>query len=86
MKSSIHAPYFLGYTRATMETTICRFFVKKNLILKCFLTSDCRLQLVYIKLESQVIAGQLYCSECVPDLYTHRPSRLGSWLYSKIYL
>jgi hypothetical protein len=65
MKSSIHAPYSLGYTRATMDLTKCCFFVKRKLIIKHFLDSDCRLQPVYIKMESLVIASQLYCSEYV---------------------
>eukprot|EP00974_Lingulodinium_polyedra_P094338 9143421-Lingulodinium_polyedra.AAC.1 len=46
---------------------------------------DCRLQLAYMKVESLVIAGQLYCGESVPGPCTHRPSHHGSWLYPKIY-
>ena len=41
---------------------------------KVLLSSDCRLQLAYMKLESLVIAGQLYCGEYVPEPCTHRPS------------
>ena len=46
-------------------------------------SSDCRLQLAYMKLESLVIAGQLYGGEYVPGPCTHRPSHHGSWLCPK---
>ncbi len=46
---------------------------------KAGLSSDCRLQLAYMKLELLVNAGQLYCVEHVPGPCTHRPSRHGSW-------
>ena len=52
-------------------------------ISKTGLSSDCRLQLAYMKLESLVIAGQLYSGESVPGPCTHRPSHHGSWLYPK---
>ena len=52
-------------------------------ISKTGLSSDCRLQLAYMKLESLVIAGQLYSGEFVPGPCTHRPSHHGSWLYPK---
>lgn len=71
MKSSTHAPHFLGHTRATMETTVGS--LKKKLIFKSFLNLDCGLQFIHIKLESQVIAGQPYCSEYVPiSIHTAR--------------
>ncbi len=78
MTSSHHAPYVLGYTRATMELTIRCQFAKTSLIYKLFLSSDCRLQLAYMKVESLVIAGQLYCGEYVLGPCTHRPSHHGS--------
>src|SRR5436853_6622974 len=37
-------------------------------------SSDRRLQLAFVKLESLVIAGQQHCGECVPEPCTHRPS------------
>ena len=54
-----------------------------KLIYKLVLSSDCRLQLAYMKVESLVIAGQLYSGEFVPGPCTHRPSHHGSWLYPK---
>ena len=56
--SSLHAPYTLGYTRATMNITNMLQFCKKKLIYKNILSSDYRLQLAYMKVESLVIAGQ----------------------------
>ncbi len=37
-------------------------------------SSDRRLQLACVKLESLVIAGQQHRGECVPEPCTHRPS------------
>ncbi len=48
-------------------------------ILKAGLSSDCRLQLAYMKLELLVNARQQQCVEYVPGACTHRPSRHGSW-------
>ena len=50
------------------------------------LSSDCKLQLVYVKLESLVIAGQPYGSEFVPRPCTHRPSHHGNWSALKMLL
>jgi hypothetical protein len=47
-------------------------------ILKAGLSSDCRLQLAYMKPELLVTARQLQCGEYVPGPCTHRPSRHGS--------
>ncbi len=63
------------------ELQIC----KNELISKHILSSDCRLQLAYMKVESLVIAGQLYCGESVPGSCTHRPSHHGSWLRPKLF-
>ena len=52
---------------------------KVKLIFKHILSSDCRLKLAYMKMESLVIAGQLYGGESVPGPCTHRPSHHGSW-------
>ena len=49
-----------------------------GLIPKSHLSSDCRLQLDGMKLESLVIADQLRRGEYVPGPCTHRPSRHGS--------
>ena len=46
-------------------------------------SSDWGLQLDPMKLESLVIAGQLYRGEYVLKSCTHRPSTQGSWEYPK---
>ena len=58
MKSSQCDPNELGYTCATMKTTKGNKKVNFWLIQKSFPSSDCKLQLVYMKLESLVIANQ----------------------------
>ena len=55
----------------------------RELIFKVHLSSDCSLQLDYMKLESLVIADQPCCGEYVPGPCTHRPSSHGSWGYLK---
>ena len=52
-------------------------------ILKAELSSDCSLQLDYMKLESLVMAHQLRCREYVPGSCTHRPSHHGSRSHPK---
>ena len=83
MTSSQHAPYILGYTRNTMVETIGSNLVRVSESAKLNLSSDCRLQLAYMKPESLVIAGQLYGGEYVPGPCTHRPSHHGSRSYPK---
>ena len=58
MTSSHHAPYDLGYTRATMGITEGSEVVTWSKTQKGTLSSDCSLQLDYMKLESLVIANQ----------------------------
>ena len=79
MTSNQHAPYDLGYTRATMDGTTSREPARASKSLKAILSSDCRLQLACMKPESLVIAGQPYGGEFVPGPCTHRPSHYGSW-------
>ena len=55
-------------------------------ILKTGPSSDCRLQLAYMKLESLVIAGQPYSGEFVLEPCTHRPSHHESLLHLKPFL
>ena len=74
MTSSQHAPYTLGYTRATMVGTKGRDTVRWSKPHKPSPSSDCRLQLACMKLESLVIADQLRRGEYVPEPCTHRPS------------
>ena len=78
MTSSQHAPYALGYTRTTMVETKSRKSAKTSQSHKLDLSSDCRLQLACMKVESLVIAGQPYGGESVPGPCTHRPSHHGS--------
>ena len=79
MTSNHHAPYDLGYTRATMGGTKGREPARGSQSQKAALSSDCRLQLACMKPESLVIAGQPYGGEFVPGPCTHRPSHYGSW-------
>ena len=58
MTSNHHAPYDLGYTRATMDGTKGCKTARSSQSHKTILSSDCRLQLAYMKPESLVIAGQ----------------------------
>ena len=58
MTSNHHAPYDLGYTRATMVGTKSSETVMWSKSQKANLSSDCSLQLDYMKLESLVIANQ----------------------------
>ena len=51
--------------------------------IKVNLSSDCRLKLACMKLESLVIVGQQYHGEYVPGPFTHRPSHHESLLYQK---
>src|SRR5437667_6008043 len=74
MTSSPHGLYVQGCTRATMANTEGRQPARGSKSQKVCLSSDCRLQLACMKLESLVIAGQQHCGECVPEPCTHRPS------------
>ena len=58
MTSSLHDPYELGYTRATMVITKGGNSVSWSKSYKNYLTSDCGLKLAHIKLESLVIVKQ----------------------------
>ena len=83
MTSNHHALYDLGYTRATMDGTESSEVARRSESHKCVLSSDCSLQLDYMKSESLVTAGQLNCGEYVPGPCTHRPSRHLSCLHPK---
>ena len=58
MTSNHHAPYDLGYTRATMDNTKGSETARSSKSHKVVLSSDCSLQLDYMKLESLVIVDQ----------------------------
>ena len=68
MTSNHHAPYDLGYTRATMDGTTSSDLVKASESLKAILSSDCSLQLDYMKLESLVIVDQHATVNTFPGL------------------
>jgi hypothetical protein len=76
--SSHHGPYAQGYTRATMAHTAGSYPVRGCQSRKVRLSSDCSLQLDYMKVESLVIAHQQWRGEYVPGPCTHRPSSHGS--------
>ena len=83
MTSNHHAPYDLGYTRATMAYTECCNPAMESQSQKVRLSSDCRLQLACMTLESLVIAHQQWRGEYVPGPCTHRPSSHESGRASK---
>ncbi len=68
MTSNHHAPYDLGYTRATMGSTTSRETARFSKSLKAALSSDCRLQLACTKSESLVIANQHVAVNTFPGL------------------
>jgi hypothetical protein len=83
MTSSRHGPYIWGFTHATMGSTKSSEPARWSESQKTILSSDCRLQLAYMKLESLVTAGQLNCGESVPGPCTHRPSSHLNCLHPK---
>jgi hypothetical protein len=68
MTSSPHGLYVQGYTRATMAGTKRRKPVRGSQSQKAGPSSDCRLQLAYMKLESLVIAYQNDAVNTFPGL------------------
>ena len=68
MTSSHHGPYAQGYTRATMAYTECCNPAMESQSQKVRLSSDCRLQLACMKLESLVIADQHAAVNTFPGL------------------
>ena len=68
MTSNHHAPYVLGYTRATMGVTTGSKLVTVSQPLKSALSSDCRLKPAYMKLELLVIANQHVAVNTFPGL------------------
>ena len=83
MTSSPHGLYVWGYTRATMVGTEGSEAARWSKSEKTDLSSDCSLQLGYMKLELLVMTYQLRRREYVPGPCTHRPSHHGSWFYPK---
>ena len=68
MTSNHHAPYDLGYTRATMVGAEGSEAARRSKTHKTILSSDCSLQLDYMKLESLVIANQNVAVNTFPGL------------------
>ena len=68
MTSNHHAPYVLGYTRATMVRTEGSEAARWSKSQKADLSSDCRLQPACMKSESLVIAGQHTAVNTFPGL------------------
>ena len=66
--SSHHGPYELGYTRATMVFTEGKQYSNVEQIPKRYLSSDCTLQLEYMKPELLVIADQHAAVNTFPGL------------------
>ena len=68
MTSNHHAPYDLGYTRTTMAVNKVNRYREVEETTKNSLSSDCRLQLAYMKLELLVIADQHAAVNTFPGL------------------
>ena len=89
MTSNHHAPYDLGYTRATMDGSKGSEAARWSETQKPVLSSDCSLQLDCTKLESLVIADQHAAVNTFPGLvHTARHTmRVGNtrsrWLNRK---
>ena len=68
MTSNHHAPYDLGYTRTTMAANRGKQVREEEQNPKSGLSSDCRLQLAYMKSELLVIADQHAAVNTFPGL------------------
>ena len=68
LMSSQYVPYGQGYTRVTMGSTMGCNTVRWSQSQKTFLSSDCSLQLDYMKQESLVIAHQHGAVNTFPGL------------------
>ena len=79
MTSNHHAPYVLGYTRATMAGTERKPDSRGGAKLKS--RSQFGLQAATRLHEVGVASNRRSecCGECVPGSCTHRPSHHGSW-------
>ena len=68
MTSNHHAPYVLGYTRTTMAENRVKRYREVEQNTKLGPSSDCRLQLAYMKTELLVIADQHAAVNTFPGL------------------
>ena len=66
--SNHHAPYVLGFTRTTMAVNRGKQYREVEQTPKNDPSSDCRLQLAYMKLELLVIADQHAAVNTFPGL------------------
>ena len=83
MTSSHHAPYVLGYTRATLAGTEGCKLARVSESQKAGPGSDWRLKLASMKAELLVIPNQQRRGEYVPGPCTHRPSHHESGQHPK---
>ena len=81
MTSSPHGPYAQGYTRATMAGTKGCKTARWSQSQKTVLSSDCSLQLDYMKLESLVIANQNVAVNTFPGLVHTARHTMGVGCY-----
>ena len=79
MTSNHHAPYDLGYTRATMAGTKGSEGASRSEAQKAGPSSDCSLQPDYMKLESLVIADQHAAVNTFPGLVHTARQTMGVW-------
>ena len=79
MRSNHHAPYDLGYTRATMAMTKRSEPATVSEAQKSSPSSDCSLQLDCMKLESLVIADQHAAVNTFPGLVHTARHTMGVW-------
>ena len=79
MRSNHHAPYDLGYTRATMAMTKRSETATSSKAQKSSPSSDCSLQLDCMKLESLVIADQHAAVNTFPGLVHTARHTMGVW-------
>ena len=79
MRSNHHAPYDLGYTRATMAMTKRSETATSSKAQKSSPSSDCSLQLDCMKLESLVIADQHAAVNTFPGLVHTARHTMAVW-------
>ena len=78
MTSGHYGPYVQGVRGNTMGSTKRSEIVRRSKSRKTAVSSDCSLELDYMKLESLVMVDQPSHREYVPVPCTHRPSYHGS--------
>ena len=78
MTSDPHAPYVQGFIDNTMGSNNEKQYREMEQIFKPTPSSDCSLELDYMKLELLVMVNQQCHREYVPVPCTHRPSNHGS--------